>query len=82
MGRARVSPADTAGNCADRRRGDLAVAAGVLQQLAACPAEFPHSTDGLGGGVMAAFLGGGVVSLGSLIGFLTVFGIAARNEIC
>ncbi len=33
------------------------------------------------GGVIAAFLGGGVVSLGSLVGFFTVFGIAARNGI-
>lgn len=33
------------------------------------------------GGVLAAFLGGGVVSLGSLVGFFTVLGIAARNGI-
>jgi len=33
------------------------------------------------GGVVAAFLGGGVLSLGSLIGFITVLGISARNSI-
>jgi CzcA family heavy metal efflux pump len=33
------------------------------------------------GGVAAAFLTGGVLSLGSLVGFVTVLGIAARNGV-
>ena len=33
------------------------------------------------GGVMAALLSGGVLSLGSLVGFVSVLGIAARNGI-
>jgi Cu/Ag efflux pump CusA len=33
------------------------------------------------GGVAAAFLAGGVLSIGSLVGFVTVLGIAARNGI-
>jgi Cu/Ag efflux pump CusA len=33
------------------------------------------------GGALAAWLADGIVSLGSLVGFLTVFGIAARNGI-
>lgn len=31
------------------------------------------------GGVLAAFATGGVISMGSLVGFFTVFGVAARN---
>jgi CzcA family heavy metal efflux pump len=33
------------------------------------------------GGLLAAYFNGDVISLGSLVGFLTVFGIAARNKI-
>lgn len=33
------------------------------------------------GGVIATYIGGGVISLGTLVGFLTVLGIASRNGI-
>jgi CzcA family heavy metal efflux pump len=33
------------------------------------------------GGVLAAFFGGGIISIGSLVGFFTVLGIVARNGI-
>jgi len=33
------------------------------------------------GGILAAYLGDGVLSLGALVGFLTILGIAARNGI-
>ena len=33
------------------------------------------------GGILAAFAGDGVISLGSLVGIITVLGIAARNGI-
>lgn len=35
----------------------------------------------LAGGVIAAALAGGVLSIGSLVGFVTLFGITARNSI-
>ena len=35
----------------------------------------------LAGGVLAAFAGGGGISLGSIVGFLAVLGVAARNGI-
>lgn len=38
-------------------------------------------TFALTGGVLGVFLTGGVLSLGSLVGFVTVLGIAARNGI-
>ena len=34
------------------------------------------------GGVIAAYMGDGIISLGSLVGFLTVFGIAAETASC
>jgi CzcA family heavy metal efflux pump len=33
------------------------------------------------GGVIGAYLGDGIISLGSMVGFLTILGIAARNSI-
>ena len=43
--------------------------------------SFVTLPSALVGGVLAAWPAGGVISLGSLIGFLTVLGIAARNGI-
>jgi CzcA family heavy metal efflux pump len=66
----------------------IAAAAGVFLLLATSFASVRLATllfvtlpSALVGGVLAAWLGGGVISLGSLVGFLTVFGIAARNGI-
>jgi CzcA family heavy metal efflux pump len=43
--------------------------------------SFVALPSALVGGVLAAALSGGVISLGSLVGFFTVLGIAARNGI-
>ena len=43
--------------------------------------SFVTLPSALVGGVLAAYIGGGVISLGSLVGFFTVLGIAARNGI-
>jgi CzcA family heavy metal efflux pump len=66
----------------------IAAAVGVLLLLVAAFGNwrlavlaFVTLPSALVGGVLASFAGGGVISLGSLVGFLTVFGIAARNGI-
>ena len=67
----------------------LAAAAGVFLLLGAsfsnwrlAALSFVTLPSALVGGVLAAyFFSNGVLSLGSLVGFLTVFGIAARNGI-
>jgi Cu/Ag efflux pump CusA len=40
-----------------------------------------NAPTALAGGVVAVLLSGGVMSLGALVGFVTLFGIAARNSI-
>jgi CzcA family heavy metal efflux pump len=42
---------------------------------------FPSLAIALLGGVVATVIGGGVFSVGSLVGLLVVFGIAARNSV-
>jgi Cu/Ag efflux pump CusA len=66
----------------------LAAALGILLLLQTCIGSWRVATFSfltlplaLVGGILAAFAAGGVISLGSLVGFLTVFGIAARNGI-
>jgi Cu/Ag efflux pump CusA len=66
----------------------LAAAFGVFVLLQTCIGKlrvaalsFVMLPFALVGGVLAALMTGGVISLGSMVGFLTVFGIAARNGI-
>jgi len=61
---------------------DFPPTAGVLQELRLAILTFFTLPWALVGGVLAAFfVSGGTISLGSLVGFLTILGIAARNGI-
>ena len=64
----------------------VAVAIGIFLLLQACFRNwrlaflaFVTLPMALAGGVLAVFVDGGIISLGSLVGFLTVFGIVTRN---
>jgi CzcA family heavy metal efflux pump len=68
--------------------GAIAAAIGILLLLQASFASwrlaalsFLTLPIALVGGVIAAYFAGGVISLGSLVGFFTVLGIVARNGI-
>ncbi len=56
----------------------LWLAFGTAGRLALVVANLPFA---LVGGVLAVFASGGVLSLGSLVGFVTLFGIATRNAV-
>ncbi len=56
----------------------LWLAFGEVSRLVLVLANLPLA---LVGGVLAVFLSGGLLSLGSLVGFVTLFGIATRNAV-
>jgi Cu/Ag efflux pump CusA len=56
----------------------LWLALGEPSRLALVLANLPFA---LVGGVLAVFATGGLLSLGSLVGFVTLFGIATRNAV-
>jgi CzcA family heavy metal efflux pump len=56
----------------------LSLAFGETSRLALVLLNLPFA---LVGGVIAVFATGGVLSLGSLVGFVTLFGIATRNAV-
>jgi CzcA family heavy metal efflux pump len=53
----------------------------AFESLRLAALSFLTLPSALVGGILAAWAAGGVISLGSLVGFLTVLGIAARNGI-
>lgn len=56
----------------------LAILFGTTQNLLLILANLPFA---LVGGVLAVFASGGLLSIGSLVGFVTLFGITMRNSI-
>jgi CzcA family heavy metal efflux pump len=56
----------------------LSLAFGDVRSLILIMANVPFA---LVGGVVAVFLTGGVLSIGSLVGFVTLFGISTRNAV-
>src|SRR5579875_630630 len=56
----------------------LYLALGTLRNLGLVLLNVPFA---LVGGVLAAWIGGGYLSLGSIVGFVTLFGITMRNSI-
>ena len=53
----------------------------AFRRLRLAVLAFVTLPSALVGGVLVAYVGGGVISLGSLVGFFTVLGIVARNGI-
>jgi Cu/Ag efflux pump CusA len=75
---------------ADRRMISVGIAAliGIFLLLQACLGSwrlaliaFLALPASIAGGVLGTLVGGGMVSLGSIVGFLAVLGIAARNGV-
>jgi CzcA family heavy metal efflux pump len=56
----------------------LAVVFRSARNLALVLANLPFA---LAGGLLAAWIGGGTISIGALVGFVTLFGITTRNSI-
>jgi CzcA family heavy metal efflux pump len=61
--------------------GTFLILLGSFENLRLAVLGFLTLPSALVGGLLGAYFTGDVISLGSLVGFLTVFGIAARNKI-